>query len=210
MQKIVIFDMDGTLIDSKKDITLSINSIRKAHYNLEPLSEEFIVNAINKEVRNLPELFYGTKEYVKKDKIAFEAHYTKQCTQNPYLYEGVEEMLKKLKEHGVKLSVATNAPTPFAKLMLGSLGVAELFDSIVGADKVNHSKPNPEMLFEILDSYEYDTTKDSAWMVGDNSKDMLSASNAKIKGLFATWGFTPQTDFLVQLEHPKEILTIVL
>ncbi len=210
MQKIVIFDMDGTLIDSKKDITISINSIRKVHYNLEPLSEEFIVEAINKEVRNLPELFYGTKEYENKDKIAFEAHYAKQCTQNPYLYKGVEEMLRTLKEQDVKLSVATNAPTPFAKMMLDSLGVAELFDIIIGADKVSHSKPNPEMLFTILDSYAYDATKDSAWMVGDNSKDMISASNAKIEGLFATWGFTPQTDFEMQLSHPEEILSIVL
>ena len=210
MQKIVIFDMDGTLIDSKKDITLSINTVRKWHYNLEPLSEEFIVDAINKEVRNLPELFYGTQEYVKEDMIAFEAHYAKQCIQNPYLYEGIEEMLRRLKEHNVKLSVATNAPTHFAKLMLDSLGVLELFDMIIGADKVSSSKPNPEMLFKILDSYEYDALRDSAWMVGDNSKDMLSASNAKIKGLFATWGFTPYTDFPTQLRHPKEILTIVL
>ena len=210
MQKIVIFDMDGTLIDSKEDITISVNAIRKAHYNLEPLSEEFIVEAINKEVRNLPELFYGTKEYEKKDMLAFEAHYAKQCTQNPYLYEDVKEILHTLKEYNVKLSVATNAPTPFAKMMLGSLGVSELFDIIIGADKVSHSKPNPEMLFTILDFYAYDASKDRAWMVGDNSKDMLSASNAKIEGLFATWGFTPQTDFPVKLSHPKEILTIVL
>ena len=210
MQKIVIFDMDGTLIDSKKDITLSVNAIRKAHHHLEPLSEEFIVEAINKEVRNLPELFYGTKEYEKKDRLAFEVHYATQCTQNPYLYEGIVEMLSILKENGVKLSVATNAPTPFAKLMLDSLNVSHYFDSIIGADEVNSAKPNPEMLIKILDFYEYDATKDSAWMVGDNSKDMMSASNAKIEGLFATWGFTPQTDFSIKLSHPKEILTIVL
>lgn len=210
MQKIVIFDMDGTLIDSKKDITLSVNAIRKAHHYLEPLSEEFIVEAINKEVRNLPELFYGTKEYEKKDRIAFEAHYAKQCTQNPYLYTGIKEMLHTLKEYDVKLSVATNAPTQFAKIMLEHLEVAKLFDVIIGADKVINSKPNPEMLFKILDSYEYDVRIDSAWMVGDNSKDMLGASNAKIEGLFATWGFTPETDFPIQLQDPKEILPIVL
>ena len=55
--KLVIFDMDGTLLDSKKDITISVNHIRKLHYNLEPLSEEFVVEAINMEVRNLPKLF---------------------------------------------------------------------------------------------------------------------------------------------------------
>ncbi|WP_434656861.1 HAD family hydrolase [Sulfurimonas sp. NW9] len=66
MKKIVIFDMDGTLIDSKKDITISVNYVRKTNHNLPPLSEEFIVDAINKEVRNLPKLFTILKSMKKK------------------------------------------------------------------------------------------------------------------------------------------------
>ena len=75
---------------------------------------------------------------------------------------------------------------------------------------MSSSKPNPEMLLFILNSYGYDASKDSAWMIGDNSKDMLSALNASIEGIFATWGFSPKTDFPMQLQHPKELLTIVL
>ena len=202
--------MDGTLIDSKKDITISVNFIREKHYSLEPLSEQFIVDAINKEIRNLPELFYGTPSYEEKDMLAFEEHYKKQCTQNPYLYEGVLETLDTLVKAGVKLSVATNAPTPFAKLMLESLGVAEIFDVIIGADAVSASKPSPEMLNHILEFYSYDASCDRAWMVGDNSKDMQSASNAKIEGLFATWGFTPQTEYKKRLKRPQELITLVL
>ena len=208
--KIIIFDMDGTLIDSKKDITISVNYIREKHYSLAPLSEEFIVEAINMEVRNLPELFYGTPSYEREDMLAFEAHYKTQCTQNPYLYEGVLETLETLVKAGVKLSVATNAPTPFAKLMLDSLGVVEMFDVIIGADEVSSSKPNPEMLFKILNFYKYDVSCDNAWMVGDNSKDMQSASNARIEGLFATWGFTPQTEYKKRLKRPQELISLVL
>lgn len=210
MQKIVIFDMDGTLIDSKKDITISVNYVRKKHYKLTPLSEAFIVEAINKEVRNLPELFYGTQEYQKKDMLLFEEHYEKQCVQNPYLYEGIHEMLDTLKYADVKLSVATNAPTKFAQRILESLDVAQIFDVIIGADALQSSKPNPEMLHHILDFYGYNALKDSAWMVGDNSKDMQSAQNAKIDSLFATWGFSPNTEYKKRVDTPKEILSIVL
>ena len=210
MKKIVIFDMDGTLIDSKYDITNSINAIREAHYDLDPLSEAFVVEAINKDVRNLPKIFYGTEEYEEKDRVAFEAHYAKQCTQNSYLYEGVFEMLQTLHSHGVKLGVATNAPTKFAKLMLESLQVLDLFGIVVGADKVEHSKPNPEMLLKVLSFYEYDAQSDKAWMVGDNSKDIKSAQNANIEPLFATWGFTPEALYEKVVKTPSEVLEIVL
>jgi phosphoglycolate phosphatase len=94
--------------------------------------------------------------------------------------------------------------------MLASLGVAEMLGIIVGADVVSHSKPSPEMLYKILEFYRYDKNSDKAWMIGDNSKDMQSAKNANIEALFATWGFTPHTDFKVQINNPKEVVSIVL
>ena len=210
MQKIVIFDMDGTLIDSKKDITISINYIRKLHYNLEPLSEEFVVNAINMQVRNLPKLFYETELYEEKDREVFEVHYASQCVQNPYLYDGIKEMLEKLVQNGVKISVATNAPTQFAVRMFKALHVEHLFNMIIGADKVSESKPNPEMLNKILKFYNFDKEKDKAWMVGDNSKDMKSGEDAGIDSIFVTWGFSPKSEYKVTLRNPRELLDIVL
>jgi len=195
MQKIVIFDMDGTLIDSKKDITISVNHVRHVNHNLLPLSEDFIVHAINMHQRNLPKLFYETEVYEERDRV---------------LYDGVKELLFTLKENGIKMSVATNAPTLFAQMMLEHLQVAELFDLIVGADKVKASKPNPDMLHYILDFYAFEREKDKAWMIGDNSKDIESAQNAKIDALFAAWGFSASGTHDIVVKHPKEIISIVL
>jgi phosphoglycolate phosphatase len=210
MQKVVIFDMDGTLVDSKKDITITINYIRKLRYNLEPVSEELVVEAINMHERNLPYIFYGTKNYEQKDKELFEQHYIKQCTQNSYLYDGVKEMLQTLYDSDIKLSVATNASSMFAKRMLEHLKVAHLFDNIIGADMVEHSKPDPQMLNMILKNYDFKLDADKAWMIGDNSKDILSAKNALIDAVFVTWGFSKESECKLVAKEPKEVLDIVL
>jgi len=207
VKRIVIFDMDGTLIDSKKDITISVNYVREKNHNLPPLSDSFIVNAINMKERNLAELFYGTKTYEERDRTLFEKHYKQQCIEHPYLFEGVEEVLKSLKKRGVLMGVATNAPTEFAKTMLSHLGVAELFEMIVGADMAR-AKPDPQIVEQILQKCRY-AKGDMAWMVGDNQKDIEVAHRAGIDAIYATWGFQSDFDYPIKANTPMEILEII-
>lgn len=209
MKKIVIFDMDGTLIDSRKDITISVNYVRQVNHNLPPLSEEEVVSAINKKERNLAYIFYGTKTYEERDRELFEKHYHEQCIRHPYLYNGIEEVLRTLKENGVLMGVATNAPTKFAVRMLEHLGIANLFEKIVGADKAK-PKPDPDMIFQILNACRYEKGKDKAWMVGDNPKDIEVAQRSGIEAIYATWGFQSEVEWPLKAETPKDILKIVL
>ena len=206
--KIVIFDMDGTLLNSAKDITISVNTVREINYGLLPLEESFVVDVINREHRNLSELFYGTLAYEKKDQDLFEEHYDEQCIKNVYLYEGIEESLKALLSKQVRLSVATNAPTKFARRMLEQCGVIEHFDFIVGADKVKKAKPDKEMLENILNGYGY-RREHKALMIGDNMKDMKAASHAGIDSAFATWGFSPVSPHPIALSSPREIIDLL-
>ena len=198
--------MDGTLIDSAKDITISVNEVRRVNHRLDELSEAFIVEAINREQRNLANLFYGTQEYESRDQQLFEEHYHVQCTQNVRLYEGVKESINALLTKDVLLSVATNAPTKFACRMLEACGVSESFDFIIGADRVSNPKPDKEMLEYILNGYGY-KKEHKALMVGDNSKDMQAALNAGIEAAFATWGFSPVGEHQRIVNKPQEIIT---
>jgi phosphoglycolate phosphatase len=192
MKTIVIFDMDGTLIDSGLDITLSINHVRERIYALEPLSVRSVVDAINAHQRNLAALFYGTEHYEERAKSLFETHYFDQCIQNIQPYEGIAPLLESLESRGALMGVATNAPGIFAKRMLSHLKLDRYFHLILGADDVEAPKPHPQMLHRHLDYHRYDAQRDHAWMIGDNSKDMEAAAGAGILGVFAGWGFSPQ------------------
>ncbi|WP_345993998.1 HAD family hydrolase [Sulfurimonas sp. HSL-1716] len=207
--KIVIFDMDGTLIDTKKDITTSINYVRKTHHGLPPVDEQFVVDAINMPVRNLPELFYSTPVYLQSDRDLFEEHYFEECIRSPYLYDGIAETLQALKSSQININVATNAPTIFAKRMLKHLQVSDMFDTIIGADEAGASKPDPKMLEIILSNYGSKHRPQTTWMVGDNSKDVEAAKSISISSIFATWGFSSHGEGDYVASHPLKVLEIV-
>ena len=208
--KVVIFDMDGTLIDSQHDITASVNHVRQNIYALEPLTSSYVVEAINRYQRNLPKLFYNTEIYETRARDLFESHYYEQCIISPRLYDGVLELLESLQQKDVKLAVATNAPEPFASRMLKHLKVAHYFSYIVGADMVTHPKPDASMLHYSLERFDFNPQNDKAWMIGDNTKDMQAARNANITSVFVTWGFSIKGEGEHVIAQPYELVRIVL
>lgn len=210
MKRIVIFDMDGTLIDSATDITLSINHVRKHFYGLENLSERFVIDAINATERNLSFLFYETDQYDEGAKALFEEHYHTQCIQNVRAYSGIAETLVHLHSHGCILGVATNAPSQFAKRMLSHLNLADYFTHIIGADNVQFPKPHPQMIAYHLQSHGFMAESDRAWMIGDNKKDMDAAASANITGIFAAWGFSDDGSGDHVVTDPSELPAIIL
>jgi len=208
MSRIIIFDMDGTLIDSSQDITHSINYVRSFR-SLEPLSVKEIVDAINGGHDNLAKIFYGTDTYEQIDRDRFEEHYENQCIQNVTLYEEMFDTLKRLKEHGHRLSIATNAPSTFARIMLKHVNVLHHFDYVYGADMVEHAKPHAQMLLEIFREYNYKKDEEKRpIMVGDNYKDMASAKNADAIGVYVGWGFSDSDEYEISLKKPSELVEV--
>lgn len=206
--EVIIFDMDGTLLDSSRDITVSINHVRRVIYGLAPLAVETVVEIINRDNRNLAMHFYGRKDYEKKARDEFENHYNRQCIQTTILYNGINTLIDQLHGRGVRLSVATNAPSLFARRMLTHLGIAKKFDYIIGGMDVKNPKPHPEMIHLILSSCKFNPENDRALLVGDSDKDMKAARRAGISGAFAVWGFSHQVQADIILFCPEELLQL--
>lgn len=199
--KTIIFDMDGTLINSGKVITNSINFVRE-NIGLKKMDEEKILEYINTPNINTAEILYETREFTERQSKIFEEYYINNCTKDIELYHGIEEVLKTLHKENRKLAIATNAFSNFAKEMLEHLNIYKYFDIVVGADMVKEPKPHPEMILKVID--DLNAHKSSTILIGDSHKDRLSAQSAEIKFLLVNWGFSKHNDNAIH--KAKDIL----
>ncbi len=170
-----IFDMDGTLIDSSKILSNSVNYVRN-YLGLEPLRSDFILEEINNPNANLAKIFYEkdeiTPELYAKFREYYDANHQKELT----VFDGIKELLEDLKDSGVKLAVATNAYRATTLATLEHSKLNHLFDEVVSFEDVGSPKPDPKMLHFITQKLE----SKKPIFIGDSKNDYLSAQNAKI------------------------------
>lgn len=188
-QKVIIFDLDGTLVDSGANIAAAINHTR-ASFGLCALEASFILNQINRDDINAAHIFYGTKCFTNEQRAIFEPYYHDIYVKNIALYEKIDFFLEEFKTRGFKMAVATNAHSVFANKMLQSLGVLDYFDATIGADSVSSPKPNPQMLVKALKELRYKGEDFSnVVMVGDSIKDVKAARAIDVASVVVEWGF---------------------
>ncbi|WP_297944832.1 HAD family hydrolase [uncultured Campylobacter sp.] len=169
--KTVIFDMDGTLLDSSRAIEISVNNTRRELYDLAPLQKNFIVHTINDPSKNAFLEFYGKTEASAEELAFFEKEFVSNYRDFAVLYEGIEDLLHSCKKAGFFLAVASNAPSYTLSAILEKTGVRRLFDLVVGADEQMPSKPNPAMLLHVIAR----SPHKNAIFLGDSKKDELAA-----------------------------------
>lgn len=186
MIKLVIFDMDGTLLDSSGAMTYSVNYVRGI-MGLAPIDKTYVEYNLNQPDGDLPMLLYGTKEYTKEQQNLFRKHYLENLPAFIKPYDGTIGLLEYLKSKDISLSIATNAPDFFAKYMLETCHIEDFFTSIVGANNVEKTKPDPQML-ELLCKKSSVSIGESIF-VGDSIKDEMAAKNANMEFIFADWGY---------------------
>jgi len=124
MNKAVIFDMDGTLVDSSLTIVNAINFVRK-NLELEPLEEQLILRKVNEADINPAEFFYEVEEFTEQHESWFSQYYTQNHERELRLYDGILELLAELKEKGFKLAISTNAYRGSTRESLSHLKILE-------------------------------------------------------------------------------------
>jgi len=198
-RQVLIFDLDGTLIDSRQDLATGINLMRR-HYGLGPLPVETVAGFVGEGVRNLVsrslqdapsnlrestmpgQAAVDLDEAVRVNKEFYRQHIHDETT----LYPGVREGLERLAAAGHALALLTNKPAAATHDILRHFNMDALFASVIGGDSGVPLKPNPEAVHAILRAVGGERA--DTWMVGDNHTDIAAAHRAGIHSIFVTYG----------------------
>ena len=189
--RLLVFDLDGTLVDSKQDLALSVNAMRK-EMGLAPLALELISSYVGHGVTLLVRRSLGTQatdENVEKGLAFFLDYYRQHMLDNTIPYPGVSEALEKLKGH--KMAVLTNKPVNFSREMVSRLGFAPYFSYVYGGNSFAQKKPDPVGLHKLMEDLQVSARE--TVMVGDSDTDIITGRNAGVLTCGVTYVFGAQT-----------------
>ena len=214
MYRLVIFDMDGTILDTLEDLTDSVNAALRQFGFLMRSKEEvccFVGNGIYKLIeRAVPK---GTAlEKIDEVHKVFKEYYREHCAEKTKPYSGIYELLEELRKAGCKTAVVSNK-ADFAVQELCRKYFDGLFDVAVGEREGILRKPAPDSVLEVLKQLNIE--KGDAVYIGDSEVDIETACNAEMDEIAVTWGFRKR-EFLEEkgakriVDKPKEIAEIVL
>lgn len=185
-QRLLIFDLDGTLIDSRRDLCAGINLMRR-HYNLPPLPVDTVSTFIGEGIRKLVErALEGEKIDIDEAVHLNYQFYLRHIHDKTILYPGVADGLRALFNHGYVLALISNKGAEASKLILSHFKIADLFSSVIGGDSGLPLKPEPDAIFETMRRTKVKAT--DTWIIGDNHTDLAAARLADVKSVFVTYG----------------------
>jgi len=198
--KLIIFDLDGTLVNAYRAITSSFNyAMRETGYPVQPAS--IIRKAVGWGDENLIKPFVRKRD-LKKTVFAYRRHHENSLLRESRLFPRARWLLAYLCDRGYKLAVASNRPTRFSRLLIKHLKVANYFSLILCADKVKYGKPHPDLLKKIIQ--EFSITASHALYVGDMTIDAQAGRRAGIKTVIVTTGSSARQE--IKKEKPYRII----
>jgi phosphoglycolate phosphatase len=190
---LVIFDLDGTLVDSRLDLANAVNATRR-HMGMEPLANERVYSYVGNGAPVLIRRALGdqaTEAEVQEGLEFFLEFYREHDLDHTLLYPGVRETLDRLRDGGKRLAVLTNKPVRMSRHIVDGLGISGHFFQVYGGNSFEFKKPHPIGVEALM--REAEATRETTLMVGDSSVDVQTARNAHIKCCGVTYGFQPET-----------------
>lgn len=214
--KCVIFDLDGTLTDTLKSLWMATNlSLKDAGLSEQPLDSYryFVGDGADMQIRRAVKAA-GDDELVNYDFVRsrYNEHFAKYVNYEVKAYDGIKELLVKLKEKGIKLAVNTNKPEERAIDVVRENFGDSTFDLVVGQVAEREKKPSAEGVFYILDKLSLE--KENAVYIGDTAVDMKTGKNAGVFSVGALWGFRDYEELATNgadaiIEKPLDLLKYI-
>lgn len=205
----LLFDLDGTLIDSLADIILSINKTRAA-FDLPPLTDDQITPHVGYGLADLleqtfPEITLPVSRIVE----IYRPVYRKVMLHNTRLFDGITALLGELKHRDLSLFLVTNKSEEPSHAILEKLGIHGFFQGIAGGDTYHARKPDPVQIVSLLKDAKINPER--ALMAGDHENDILAAHAAGCGSVYCTWGFgTPgNVSPHYRADSPEDILSFL-
>jgi phosphoglycolate phosphatase len=210
--KLIIFDLDGTLVDTGEDLAASLN-FAVTPLGIPALRVDETVALVGEGLSRLIEKILepkGLMAHHARTMKSFLNHYSAHLTDKSKPYPRIAETLESLKKARVILTVLSNKRADFSVRLLTELGLRGYFSLIAGSDTVPEKKPSPEAVKYVLRNFGCEPSE--ALVVGDSSYDIEAARNAGVRVAAATWGFRPRemlrgADYL--LERMEDLLPII-
>lgn len=211
MKRLIIYDLDGTLVDTREDIAHAVNHMLKemAH---KPLPQATIEKHVGRGLHHLVANCLGTRDSkpVEKGARLYRQYYAEHMMDHTQLYPGALDMLNYFKDR--LQAVITNKPNPFTEQMLKALGVAKYFSDIVAGDTDFPKKPDPSAVLFILQREKIKS--DEALFIGDSLVDIETGRNAGIETVVTCHGFTCEEELQSANPHAvvrdfKELLELI-
>lgn len=195
--KLLIFDLDGTLIDSRTDLSNSVNAMLR-HYGRHELPADVIASYIGDGAPMLVRRALGDPEderFVHEALQYFLDYYREHKLDHTYVYDGVLPALRALRSHGNghtrAMAVLSNKPVGPTRAIIEGLGMGDFFFRVYGGNSFETKKPDPLGLHTLLK--EAKVSRDEAVIIGDSDVDVLTARNAEIFAIGCSYGLAPHT-----------------
>ncbi|MBJ6138887.1 HAD family hydrolase [Marinobacter litoralis] len=190
----VLFDLDGTLIDTAPDFIRCLNQLRQQH-DLEPLPPEYIRRSVSNGARAMVRLGFNLEPehegYLDKH-TAFLDLYEAGVAVETTLFAGMNELLLELEAKGIPWGIVTNKPVRFAAPLIEALGLQERCATLICPDHVNERKPHPEPMF--LACKEINADPGQAIYVGDHVRDIEAGRNAGMYTIAVRYGYIEEPE----------------